>query len=70
MITGTSFSNVKPINLKQSDIAFEAEVHRECLQKREHIMKEIEIKNVGKWDSAKAKDFVSNKVTSSQVMKS
>ena len=30
-------------------------------------MKEIEIKNVGKWDSAKAKDFVSNKVISSEA---
>jgi hypothetical protein len=28
-----------------------------------HILKEIEIRNVAKWDSAKAKDFISNKVT-------
>lgn len=27
-----------------------------------HILKEIEIKNVEQWDSAKAKDFISNKV--------
>lgn len=38
------------------------------MQKRIHFLKEIEIKNVSKWDSAKAKDFVSNKVTASQVL--
>ena len=32
------------------------------MQKRVHILKEIEIRNVAKWDSAKAKDFISNKV--------
>ena len=31
-------------------------------------LKEIEIKNVGQWNSAKAKDFVSNKVTASQQL--
>jgi hypothetical protein len=33
------------------------------MQQRVHILKEIEIRNVAKWDSAKAKDFISNKVT-------
>jgi hypothetical protein len=38
------------------------DVSRECMQQRVHILKEIEIRNVAKWDSAKAKDFISNKV--------
>ena len=52
-----------PINLNQSDAAFMQEVATACSVCRPHILKEIEIHNVAKWDSAKAKDFISNKVT-------
>lgn len=62
MVTGNQV-NVRVINLKQPDINFENEVAAECLVKRIHYLKEIEIQNVSKWDSAKAKDFVSNKMT-------
>jgi len=41
--------------------SFLQEVTEACKVSRPHILKEIEIRNVAKWDSAKAKDFISNK---------
>lgn len=64
----TQSVNVKVISLDQSEDNFKAEISRECDVKRIHILKEIEIKNVEKWDAAKAKDFVSNKVTTGTQM--
>ena len=50
-----------PIKLNQPTESFLQEVTEACKVSRPHILKEIEIRNVAKWDSAKAKDFISNK---------
>ena len=62
IMTQTMSVKVRVIDLEQPDDTFKAEIARDCDVKRLHILKEIEIKNVDKWDSAKAKDFVTSKL--------
>jgi hypothetical protein len=58
------------IDIKKSDVAFESEVSRLATVTRLYHLKEVEIKNVDMWNSAKAKDFITKKAEGSKTEES